>query len=429
MLAFLIGCSDDAPDDVPAPSAGAGGSSGVSGGSGPASGGAGSGTGGNAGTATAGVGPTGGNAPVGGGGAGATGATGAGGTGPASGGASGSGGGVAGSAGMPAQSCSVPATPAAQPTLLSQTGCVDASDPKKVAASLLPYEVNSPLWSDNAEKHRFIKLPEGGKIHVKNCATEPDTCMPPESGGSGEEEGHWGLPVGTVLMKTFSIAGKLIETRLFMRMNASTWRGYSYEWNDTQTEATLLADGKDRDLGEQIWHYPSPSDCLQCHTKESGRSLGPTTAQMNREFAYPDGAMNQVAKFEALGLFDAAPVMLPAYPDPFGSADLEARARSYMHSNCSVCHSAGGTLSDVDLRFSVAFKDTKLCNEPIIRGTGDPALPQTRLVPGSPEQSSLSFRMHDTTNFRMPKIGSNVVDPAGTALIDEWVSSLTSCPP
>lgn len=322
-----------------------------------------------------------------------------------------------------------PPNPMAQPTLLSQTGCVDPADPKKPAAALIPYEVNSPLWSDSAEKHRFVKIPEGAKIHVKNCATEPDTCQPPASGGSGEDEGHWGLPVGTVLMKTFAIDGKLIETRLLIRLNASTWRGYSYEWNETETEATLLTDGKDRLLADQTWHYPSPSECLQCHTKEGGRSLGPTTAQMNREFAYPDGAMNQVTKFEALGLFDAAPTMIPAYPDPYGSADLETRARSYMQTNCSICHRAGGALEDVDLRFTVSFKDTNLCNQPIVRGTGDPTLPQTRLVPGDPEASSLSFRMHDTTTLRMPKIGSSVVDTAGTALIDEWIQSITACPP
>jgi uncharacterized repeat protein (TIGR03806 family) len=420
-LALALGCADNAPDDAPSPTAGAGGTNATGGGAGGGSAGVvTAGSGADAGSSAGGAGAgTGGNAPLGGGGAGGAGA--------ASGGSGGASAGTAGSGGT--ASCTVPATPAAQPMLLSQTGCVDPTDPKKAAAALLPYEVNSPLWSDNAAKQRFIKLPAGTKIHVKNCATEPETCEPPESGGSAEEEGHWALPVGTVLMKTFAIGGKLIETRLLMHTNGTTWRGYSYEWNDSETEATLLSDSKDKDLGEQVWHYPSPSECLQCHTKEGGRSLGPTTAQMNREFAYADGAMNQIAKFDALGLFDVTPVMMPAYPDPSGSADVTSRARSYMHTNCSICHRAGGTLSDVDLRYTVAFEDTNLCNQPIIRGTGDAALPQIRLVPGSPEQSNLSFRMHDTTNYRMPKIGSTVVDTAGTALIDEWISAMTSCPP
>ena len=423
LLALLIGCADKGPEDPGTPSAGTGGTGGTAGvaSGGAGSGGTGAGGAGAGGTAAAGAG-SGGTTPVGG--AGGSSGAGAGGGGAGAGSA-----GSGGSAGAPSGDCSVPATQADQPTRLSQTGCVDPSDPKKAAALLLPYEVNSPLWSDGAAKQRFIKLPAGAKIHVKNCAAEPDSCMPAESGGSAEDEGHWGLPVGTVLMKTFAIGGKLIETRLLMHTAGTTWRGYSYEWNDTETEATLLADGKDKDLGDQTWHYPSPSECLQCHTKEGGRSLGPTTAQMNREFAYSDGAMNQIEKFTALGLFDAAPPMIDAYPDPYGSADLETRARSYMQTNCSICHRAGGALSDVDLRFVVPFAETNLCNEPVVRGTGDPALPQTRLVPGSPEQSSLSFRMHDTTDYRMPKIGSEVVDTAGSALIDEWITSITSCPP
>jgi hypothetical protein len=143
---------------------------------------------------------------------------------------------------------------------------------------------------------------------------------------------------------------------------------------------------------------------------------------------YPDGAMNQVEKFVALGYLDAMPKALDAYPDPFGSEPLEQRARSYLQTNCSICHRAGGTVSDVDLRFTTSFADTTLCNGMVIKGTGDPMLPQVRLVPGSPETSNISFRMHDTTTYRMPKIGSSVVDPMGTALIDEWITSIQSCP-
>jgi uncharacterized repeat protein (TIGR03806 family) len=324
--------------------------------------------------------------------------------------------------------CTVPMNADDEPKLLSQTGCVDPNDPTKAAAGLVPYEVNSALWSDGAAKERYLSIPAGQKIHVRDCEAAPDTCMAPEAGGDGADDGHWDLPIGTVAMKVFLLDGKRIETRLLMRRNETTWRGYSFEWNDAGTDADLLTEGKDKPIGSQTWHYPSPSDCLTCHTKAGGRSLGPTTAQLNRDHAYPDGTMNQLDKFAALGLLEGTPARIAGYPDPKGTDDVELRARSYLQANCAICHRPGGPVSDVDLRFTTSFKDTKLCNEMVVNGTGDAMLPQIRLTPGDPSKSSLSFRMHNTTTYRMPKIGSNVVDPDGTSLIDQWITSVTACP-
>jgi uncharacterized repeat protein (TIGR03806 family) len=425
VVALLAGCSSG--DDHGGGSAGAatsggsgaGAAGGVGGGSGTGAAGAGAVAGGGSGGTVAGGGGSGGSvAGMGGvvsGGAGSGAGSGA--------------SGMAGSGAAGAQGCIVPATVADQPMLLSQTGCVDPTDPTKAAASLIAYEVSSPLWSDGAEKERYLYLPPGTKIHVKDCAVEPDTCMPIESGGTGEDEGHFDLPVGAVAMKVFKLGGKRIETRLLQHRAATTWQGYSYEWNDAETEATLLPDKLDKPIGDQTWHYPSQSECLECHTKGGGRSLGPTMAQMNRDHAYPDGTMNQIDKFVALGLFDATPTRIDPYPDPKDAAgDLTLRARSYLQANCSICHRPGGPISDVDLRFVTSFKDTALCNQPISMGTGDPMLPQTRLVPGDPSKSSISYRMHATVNYRMPKIGSSVVDPDGTKIIDDWITSLTDCP-
>jgi len=349
-------------------------------------------------------------------------------------GVGGSGGQTGGSGSAATAGCQMSATDAEQPMLLSETHCVDMTDPTKPAAGLIPYDVNSPLWSDGAVKERFVSIPPGGKIHVKDCAMEPDTCAPADMGGSGADEGHWELPVGTVLVKNFSIGGKRIETRLLMRRNETTWKGFSYEWNDAGTEATRLSGELDKDLGTQVWHYPSSSQCLECHTKGAGRSLGLTTAQMNRDFAYADGMMNQVEKFQALALFDTAPTMIAGYPDPFGTAPLAERVRSYFQTNCSICHRPGGTLSDIDFRFTTPYEDMDLECTPIIRGTGDPLLPQVRLVPGSPEESSVSFRMHDVTTYRMPRIGSSVVDMAAVEMVDEWIAGMPApapdtCPP
>jgi hypothetical protein len=341
-----------------------------------------------------------------------------------------------------AVTCHFPANEDAQPKMLSQTGCVDPKDPKKPISAMVPYDVNSPLWSDGAKKERYILVPAGQKIHVKDCTVTPAACAQDGGTGTPEDEGHWDLPDGTVLMKTFIIGGKRIETRLLMHMKGDDWLGFSYEWNDGETEATLLDNALDKPLATQpaqTWHFPGRAQCLQCHTAEAGRSLGPSTQQMNKSYDYATGAKNQVTAFADMGLFDAAPKMFAGYPTPTAAGDLTQRARSYLQANCSICHRPGGALADIDLRFTTSFKDTKLCNQPVAKSSTD--YPPLRLVPGKPAQSTISYRMHDTvpmfcgpqpatcTNNRMPKIGSYLVDPDGTKVVDDWITSLTACPP
>src|SRR5207244_9316833 len=107
------------------------------------------------------------------------------------------------------------------PQKLSLTGCVDPSDATKAAGGLIPYEVNAPLWSDGADKRRWLAIPDGTQIHVN-----PD--------------GHWALPVGSVLMKEFSLNGQRLETRLLVHHDDGEWAGYTYVWDDTGTDATLI---------------------------------------------------------------------------------------------------------------------------------------------------------------------------------------------
>jgi len=330
---------------------------------------------------------------------------------------------------------------------LSQTGCFDPANPTKASASLIPYDVVSPLWSDGAQKQRWISLPAGKKIHVKDCVREPDACKLGSSSYTDRDEGHWDMPVGTVLVKSFSLASKLIETRLFMRLSEnvrSGWAGFSYEWNDAQTEATLVpSEGRvnasgsleDRKIGAQTWHYPTRTECVGCHTEAAGRSLGPATQQLNFDYTYATGKKNQVDALSALGVFDVAPSKaLGVYPAPSTAASgtLAERARSYMQTNCAICHRAGGVVADVDLRFSNATVLKELCNVQVQRGTGE--TPALRLVPADPTKSALSFRMHALPQAggnggpRMPKFGSLVIDAAGTKLIDDWITSIKTCP-
>jgi hypothetical protein len=238
-----------------------------------------------------------------------------------------------------------------------------------------------------------------------------------------------------VLVKTFTVGGKRIETRLFMRHDDGGWNGYTYEWLDDQSDALLLPAGKTKVVGTQTWTYPSRSDCVSCHSDAAGRSLGLELAQLNGDYVYPstNRIANQLKTFEHIGLFDkplGKPVdQLLAYPDPYGTAGTaETRARAYLHSNCSNCHRPkGGGRGNMDLRFGTAFVDTKSCN--VTPEAGDIGVKDAKLlVPGNPALSLLSVRPHSPAANRMPPLASSVVDNPGVKVIDDWIKSVAACP-
>jgi uncharacterized repeat protein (TIGR03806 family) len=274
------------------------------------------------------------------------------------------------------------------PQLLSQTGCFSATDPKVPVAALVPYDLNSPLWSDGATKQRGLAIPDGTTITVT-------------------ASGDFDFPNGTVLAKTFFLAGKRVETRLFMRHMNGTWAGYSYEWNDTETEATLLPGAKSKQVGAQTWNYPSRSQCLQCHTAIAGRSLGPEIGQLNRDLTYPatGRVANQLVTLSGLGyLTTPLPDVstLARYEAPSGTGPLELRARAYLHANCAGCHQQGMGQGPADWRYALTFKQTNSCN--VAPQNGTLGVTNAKLIaPGSPSTS--------------------------VALIDAWITSVTACPP
>ena len=375
---------------------------------------------------------------------------------------------------------------------LSQTGCIaaapfsDSKIPLKMASIVVPYEVNSPLWSDGALKTRGMRLPMGGKIHVKDCAKNPDECKVNDINGNccapTADDGKWVFPAGTVMVKNFMFADlsrpsgyKLVETRLFVHLAApedlegvmTEWIGYGYRWDDNQTDATLVGtlgtndDGSDTNVSatfnvkptQQItWNYPSRNDCITCHTSitpstmpVSGYTIGPETAQMNRTLA--GDTMNQIDKLTALGVFETAPTkpyktaLVTPYavqnPGQVGlspaTGTTEQQARSYLHANCSFCHRPDGKFSAFDVRYDVPFASTNLlCTQP---GKGDLGVSGAELlVPTNPMSSLIWLRMDapkgDGTTGRMPEIGSAVLDTQGTDLIKQWITSITTaCPP
>jgi uncharacterized repeat protein (TIGR03806 family) len=316
----------------------------------------------------------------------------------------------------PAPTCRPPPEPVAAglaglPARLSETGCFAADDPTRPVAELIPYAVNVPLWSDGADKERWLALPEGGRIEVK-----PD--------------GDWELPPGTVLLKTFRVHGRRVETRFFVRHPGGAWSGYTYAWNEAGTDAALLDEGSQRaPLGEGgTWHFPSRAECNNCHTPAAGFSLGLETAQLDRPLAA--GGRNQIEVLAERGLFTAPPARggpLPAPDDQ--AAPLETRARAYLHANCAGCHRPGvGNSGTVDLRFATALAQTASCDAEPLKGSLGLG-PQMRiLAAGKPDDSMVVVRMRLLESGRMPPVASLAVDAAGVKLLSDWIASLVACP-
>ena len=320
------------------------------------------------------------------------------------------------------------------PRMLSQTGLFESTKDHKPAPGLIPYSVNSPLWSDDAHKDRFIAIPGNAQVqYVK--------------------DDNWLFPEGSVLVKTFSIdmeegnpaSRRRLETRLMTLQSGpqgrEQWAGYTYIWNDEQTDAKLL--GKDvlretytiRDASapggtrEKTWYYPSRTDCMICHNEKARFVLGLNTLQMNREHDYAGGLDNQLRTLDHIGIFEkplrAEPGKLPRLVDPSDESHTVAeRARSYLQSNCAMCHrSGGGGNADIQLVHDIPVDKMLAVN--VDPQHGDMGVKGSLLLkPGDPNHSVLLTRMTTREIGGMPHIGSLEVDPKAAALIRQWILDL-----
>ena len=360
------------------------------------------------------------------------------------------------------------------PRKLSETGLFSSMRELKAAAGLIPYSVNSPLWSDGAVKERWLGVPADTKI------------------GFTHNRG-WDFPDGAVLVKHFGLemetgkasSARRLETRLMLKQQGE-WVGYTYVWNDEQTDATLLGlAGEDREYtvrdaaagGERKvkWHFPSRAECMVCHSRAAKYVLGLTEAQMNRMHDYGGGRKeNQLEYLERMGLFkvdraayerdavrrelgavglkgeklEAAVKLASALPGqrvvpekttmlPRGVAQLrrladpadatmplDARARSYLQANCAHCHvEAGGGNAQINLEFLTGRAEMKLIDEKPLHHTF--GIAEARLVaPGAPERSVLLRRVAMREPGHMPPLASGVVDELAVKLLREWISGM-----
>ncbi len=235
------------------------------------------------------------------------------------------------------------------PTLLSLTGVFSNTPNMVPAATLIPYAPNVQLFSDNAQKVRYFSIPNSGPPYT---STEQISYAPTFS---------WSFPSGTVFVKTFELqtndsdpdALLRLETRLLVRDTNGGVYGVTYKWRADYSDADLLTNSLTEPIFIQtaeggytnLWYYPSPSDCLQCHTAPANYVLGLNARQLNRTLTYSNGVTdNQLRALNRIGL------LYPALNES-GITNIEAlsaltntaasyqqRARSYLDANCAQCH-------------------------------------------------------------------------------------------
>jgi uncharacterized repeat protein (TIGR03806 family) len=338
------------------------------------------------------------------------------------------------------------------PRKLSQTGLFASTKDHTPAPGLIPYSVNAELWSDGAKKQRYLALPGESQI-------EYDAVVYPQP-APGALPG-WRFPDDTVLVKTFSLemeagnpaSARRLETRFLhsKRMPGTDevgddyWRGYTYVWNEDQTDADLLdARGVDRKYTvsdkkapggkrEQVYHFPSRAECTLCHTMSAKYALGVNTLQMNKDHDYGGVIANQLATLEHIGVFTKP---LPRQPEEEPkladyrdkSQDLTERARSYLHSNCAHCHRKwGGGNAEFQLLYSLPVAETGTVD--VRPGQGSFDIKDARiLAAGAPERSMILHRMGKLGLGRMPHIASNVVDRDAVEMIRDWITQLPAKP-
>ncbi len=329
--------------------------------------------------------------------------------------------------------------PSAFPRKLSDTGLFTSLKDQVPSPGVVSFSINAPQWNDGATAQRFV-------------ATPGASTMTWGKGVWGDDKQAW--PQDSVLVRTLSLethvgdpsTKKHIETQL-LHYDGRQWHGYSYAWNDAQTDAEIVAasggekaidlidpsapEGKRR----QTWRYPSRTQCMTCHNVWCDYALAFNPAQLDRTEHFhsatgADTSDNQIRTFRHIGL-----LLAPKNPPPTNSklanpydekADLAERARSYLHVNCSHCHRfGGGGAALFDVRKELTNEKIKAIDErPALGGFG---LDDGKLIcSGEPNRSVFIYRTSKLGRGRMPQIGSEIVDEKGTQILRDWIISLKS---
>ena len=297
------------------------------------------------------------------------------------------------------------------------------------AKNVLPYQLNTPLFSDYAEKLRFVYLPEGTSANFQS-------------------EEVFDFPIGAVLIKNFFYFNdlrnkkerRILETRLLIHQ-AEGWEAYPYIWNEEQTEAYLDVAGdtkevswKDEKGKKQQLNYsiPNVNQCKSCHLKAGKMTpIGLVARQLNSEFSYKDGKMNQLQKWEKVGKLQNLPALaqIKAFPiwAEASSGTVESRARAWLDINCAFCHNPQGAASTSGLFLEYSQTNATalgVLKTPVAAGRGSGNF-KFDIVPSKPEESILVHRIASTDPaVMMPELGRKTVHKEGLEAVKNWIKEL-----
>jgi uncharacterized repeat protein (TIGR03806 family) len=295
------------------------------------------------------------------------------------------------------------------PPLLSSFGFFNGGADKPVS-DLIPYSLGTPLFSDYAEKQRFISLPKGASMTV-------------------DADGRIQFPVGTTLIKSFGYpdAGgklKVIETRLLLH-RADGWVALPYVWRADGKDAELKLGGTrvpaafKKPSGEAMsisYAVPNKNQCKQCHSTSGVITpIGPVAS--NLRFTRPADAR----RFSALlGGREAV------WNDP-KTGSIDARATAYLRVNCGHCHKPTGSASNSGLFFADnpgGAAAHGIGKRPVAAGRGSGNLDFV-IDPGHPERSILLYRLKSTDpGIAMPELGRATAHDEGIKLLEEWIAAM-----
>ncbi|MGK2858502.1 MAG: hypothetical protein ACSLFQ_14980 [Thermoanaerobaculia bacterium] len=312
------------------------------------------------------------------------------------------------------------------PERLSETGLYSDIATGRIASRNLPFEPQYPLWTDGAEKSRWIRLPEGKTIN----ATDSD---------------FWVFPVGTRLWKEFAFGGQKVETRLLWRATPREWVFAAYVWNADQTEAFLAPEVGIRNHAEIVsgarHSIPSQADCRSCHESGGTPVLGFNALQLSddRDPLAPHAralgpASLTISRLERFGLLHPRrPDLVKNPPRIRAGSPRERAVLGYLSANCGSCHNERGPLAGLGLYLQhTDFASAYPAESGIATAVGVPgeyvvpgARPESsrRIAPGSPGASAIVYRMGSRRpSSQMPPLGTAVVDEEALELVRAWIA-------
>jgi uncharacterized repeat protein (TIGR03806 family) len=312
------------------------------------------------------------------------------------------------------------------PALLSQTGVFSDLATLTPAAGVIPFGVSTPLWSDAAEKRRWMIVPSDG------------TADSPQERIDVSSDDTWKFPVGTVLVKHFELqqadgSTHRLETRFLVHGQEERYYGVTYRWRPDSSDAELQNPKAFREqVGDQTWHFPSRSECGQCHNSSADYVLGPKTAQFNRPLYYPSSGLtaNTLTTLQGLGLLSTPlmPASLPQMPTLHeGTAFAQQRARAYLGANCAHCHRPDGPgRGEFDLRFSTPLGEQQIVGGDVIETLG--VMDAKLLTPQNPDSSIIFKRLAALDGTAMPPLAKGIVDDSAVSIFAAWLAALNLQP-